>query len=480
MRAWSGTTRRLVAAFGAIVLLFALASYSALTGLEQIRVGLAMMREHDAAVRLSLELASAVRDQYAHQAHTIILGNSTHMGFYHEASAHVRVLVEGVRDHCATAEQRGWLIDIDDGSRELDRLFAEQIMPAVMAGQSAVVQRDHASALALVSLIQARTDSLVQSFDTAILAFQKRVGELEDRTFAWTVFFLVGAPLLAALVVLYLGRSIARPLTLLQQGALRLASGDLTTRIEMTRQDEFGALARQFNAMTAALREHERKLVESEKLAGIGRLAAGVAHEINNPLGVILGYVRILAKTAAPPLALDLKVIEDETLRCQEIVEGLLDLSRPLAASREPIDLRALCEEIRALLLATPQLRGVRIALVGEGQCRGVVGRVRQVLRNLIKNAAEAAGEGGAVTVEIRTVADFTLVAVSDNGPGFDETARDRLFEPFYTTKADGTGLGLAVSRAIAHAFGGDIEAASTPNGARFVLRLPSATDPHD
>ena len=137
-----------------------------------------------------------------------------------------------------------------------------------------------------------------------------------------------GSTLFAMAVAVYLGRSIARPMAKLEAGAKRIAKGDLDTRIAIETPDEFGRLARAFNAMTDALKVHQEKLVQSEKLAGIGRLAAGVAHEINNPLGVILGYVRVLQKKAEGALADDLKVIEEEAVRCQEIVEGLLDLSR--------------------------------------------------------------------------------------------------------------------------------------------------------
>jgi two-component system, NtrC family, sensor kinase len=475
MSSWSGTTRRLVVAFGALVLLFALASFSALAGLEQINAGLDAMREREAGVRLSLELATAVRDQYAHQAHTIIIGNETHLAFYRAASEHVRELAARVLAHCESADERSFVADIERGSRDLDQLFAEQIVPAVLSGRMADVQHEHARAQQIVSLIQERTDRLVGSFDAAITAFRQRVGGLERRTFLFTVAFLLAAPVLAALVVFTIGRSIARPVSLLQQGAARLAKGDLTTRIDLDTPDEFGALARQFNAMTAALGERERQLVESEKLAGIGRLAAGVAHEINNPLGVMLGYTRLLKKTAAGALADDLQIIEDETMRCQQIVEGLLDLSRPLVASPTPVDLRALCDEVKERLGATAQFREVDLVVTGSGCARGSAGKLRQVVLNLMKNAAEAAGPTGHVRVEVRAAGDRVEVEIQDSGPGISEAVQARLFEPFFTTKPTGTGLGLAVSRAIVRAFGGDVEARSIATGASFLLRLQRA-----
>jgi signal transduction histidine kinase len=230
--------------------------------------------------------------------------------------------------------------------------------------------------------------------------------------------------------------------------------------------------------MTAALKEHQAQLVQSEKLAGIGRLAAGVAHEINNPLGVILGYTRLLEKHAHPPLADDLAVIEEETLRCKEIVEGLLDLSRPVQVSHETVELRATVDEVIERLREAGVLRGVEVRVVGAARVDGHPSKLRQVLANLTRNAAEAAGPGGSVEIALVEDGASAAVSVRDDGPGLDGEALSRLFEPFFTTKEKGTGLGLAISRAIARAHGGEIEAANAAvGGALMTVRLPRHTE---
>jgi signal transduction histidine kinase len=214
--------------------------------------------------------------------------------------------------------------------------------------------------------------------------------------------------------------------------------------------------------------------VQSEKLAGIGRLAAGVAHEINNPLGVILGYVRLLKKKSDEAVTEDLKVIEDETLRCQEIVEGLLELSRPLKAEPEAVELRELCDEVVERLSETGLSAQVELTVTGSGEVRGHSTKLRQVFFNLVKNALEAAGPGGKVKVEIGPEPGAVVAAISDSGPGIAPDARGKLFEPFFTTKAMGTGMGLAVSQAIARAHGGAVVAGQgSLGGACFTLRLP-------
>ena len=475
MKAWSGTARRLLLAFAGLIAIYGVASSFAIAGLSEIHQGMSVTKERAEGVRLALELASAVRDQSAHPAHTIILGNESHLHLYGDAEQHVLALTRDVRRHAKSAEEQRWVDDIERASGELDRIFRDRIVPAVVEGRRQVVLEEHARAQELVSLIQDRTDQLAERFEASIGEFQTHVNAVERRAFLSMLIFLLGAPLLAIGVGLWIGRSVALPVSRLREGAARLAAGDLDTRIEIDTPDEFGDLARQFNAMTAALKQNQEALVEHEKLAGIGRLAAGVAHEINNPLGVILGYTRLLRKKAEGAVADELAIVEQETRRCQEIVEGLLDLSRPMNAPVQHVDLRQLCDDVVVRLSDSKQLSGVAVRVEGQASVRGQGQKLRQVVFNLIKNAVEAAGPGGRVQVRVGAGPQGVEVAVADTGPGIGESARGKLFEPFFTTKPAGTGLGLAVSRAIARAHGGDIVADGTPlGGALFTLHLPS------
>jgi two-component system NtrC family sensor kinase len=275
-------------------------------------------------------------------------------------------------------------------------------------------------------------------------------------------------------VTLAIGRSIARPVARLQEGAARLAAGRLDTRIDVDTPDEFGDLARQFNAMTASLREHQDRLVQSEKLAGIGRLAAGVAHEINNPLTVILGYARLLARRTDGQVRDEIRIVEEEAIRARDIVEGLLDLSRPLPAGLDRVDLREICDDVAVRLRGSAPGESATIGVEGNGSAPGNPAKLRQVLANLVQNATEAAGPGGRVTVRVREAPAEARVEVEDDGPGIDSAVAGRLFEPFFTTRDRGTGFGLAVSRAIARAHGGDVTGETLPGGgARFTLHLP-------
>jgi signal transduction histidine kinase len=471
---WSGTGRKLVLGFGALVVVLAAASWLTLAGLDRIQGAIDRMKEEEEGVRLALELASAVRDQYAHQAHTIIIGDESHLGFYKTAERHVLELTGRLRSHVHTAEDRESIDDIVRASAELDELFRKRIVPAVVRGDLPYVRAEHARAQLVVTRIQDRAEELVTSFEASIAASHAEVAAVERRTNRWLVTLLVGAPLLAAAITFSIGRSIARPLGKLREGAARLAAGDLETRIPVTSRDELGALATQFNAMTAALKEHQEALVRSEKLAGIGRLAAGVAHEINNPLGVILGYAKLLERRVDGDLRDDLRVIQEETLHAKEIVEGLLDLSRPTDPTRERVDLRQACDDVVARLGEARVLDGVRVEVAGAGVAEAHPAKLRQVVANLLRNAAEAAGPGGRVEVRVAESDGEVRVSVRDDGPGLAREARARLFEPFFTTKPRGTGLGLALSRAIARGHGGELDASDAEGGgAVFTLRLP-------
>ena len=472
----SGTALRLAVGLGALVAIVATGSVVAITGLATTRDAVQRMMEEEQGVRLAQELASAVRDQYAHQAHTIIIGDESHLGFYGEAQRRVLDLTRQLRARTSSPQALARVAAIDAASAELDAIFRGNIVPAVIRGDRALVQSEHARAQEIVTRIQDLSGELVEGFEGAIVAARAEVGAVERRTFRWMVALLLGAPLLAAAVALWVGRSIARPVATLREGAARLAAGRLDTRIAIQTPDEFGDLARQFNAMAASLERNQEELVRSEKLAGIGRLAAGVAHEMNNPLAVILGYARLLRRRTSGDVAEDLTVIEEEAERARDIVEGLLDLSRPLPPSREAVDLRATCDEVVSRLREAGVLGEVRVSVEGEGSVEGHGDKLRQVVQNLVRNGVEAAGAGGEVHVRVTGTGASAEVVVEDTGPGLDPAAAARLFEPFFTTKDRGTGLGLAVSRAIARAHGGDVMAgARSGGGATFTLRVPSS-----
>ncbi len=264
--------------------------------------------------------------------------------------------------------------------------------------------------------------------------------------------------------------------------------GTLVSRIQRSLQRMAEAL-REEQALTraqmASLRESnaqlartQTELVASERLATVGRLAAGVAHEVGNPLAGILGYVALArAKADTAELKDFLERIDHEVHRIDRIIRGLLDLGRPGTTSMGPVDVSALVETCVRLVRASPELAYVAVALDLEPGllARADAGPLSQIVINLLLNAAQAMGGQGGVRVITRQAAGEVCLHVEDGGKGIPEDIMPRLFEPFFTTKGrDGTGLGLAVSQRLAQVMGGRLEAENVPGGgARFTVRLP-------
>jgi signal transduction histidine kinase len=470
----SATALRLSLAFAAIIAVFGVASAVTRSGFGEVNQALQDVHEHEESVRLALELASAVRDQYAHQAHTIIIGDQSHLGFYAEAQERVLHLAHKLRERAENPPEAARVEAIELASAQLDDIFRTRIVPAVLSGETEDVHMQHDEAQTLVSRTQDQVDAMVHAYETDIAELQRHAATVEASANHLMAVALLVAFLLAGAIGVYITRTVTRPVARLREGAARVSRGDLAATIAVDGADEFAELADQFNAMTTSLRDHQHKLLQSERLAGIGRLAAGVAHEINNPLGVILGYTRLLEPQVNAKGKEDLAIIEDEVVRCREIVEGLLDLSRPIPVPDRPVNLRELCDEVAARLRESAQ--GVRIDVEGRAAAPAHEQKLRQVVMNLVKNASEACGAKGTVTVVLSEGERGASIRVLDTGPGLPEASRARLFEPFFTTKPSGTGLGLAVSRAIVRAHGGEIEVGpGEQGGAEFRVWLPAA-----
>jgi signal transduction histidine kinase len=283
--------------------------------------------------------------------------------------------------------------------------------------------------------------------------------------------------------------TVLRPVRALEEAARRVSAGDLEARVETRGPGELGALADAFDAMTASLRAGRESLIRSEKLAGVGRLAAGVAHEVGNPLAAILGYTEmLLSDTPERPIdaAMRKDVLErvrHETERIHRIIQELLEYARPGEEAVEAVDVARVVAAAVSLVRAQARGRGVttEVALPAElPPVRASAGRLSQVLVNLLLNAADATGGAGRVRVEARAGGDAVVIAVADDGPGVPEEARARLFEPFFSTKetGKGTGLGLSISLAIVERWGGTIRLAPSERGARFEVRLTSWAGP--
>lgn len=286
-------------------------------------------------------------------------------------------------------------------------------------------------------------------------------------------------------------RIVLRPVEQVVEATRRVAGGDLAYTIDVRKTDEIGELARSFNEMTQQLAEAQRQLFQSDKLASVGRLAAGVAHEINNPLTGVLTYSSFLLSRAQdrPELREDLEVIVRETKRCREIVKGLLDFSRQSVPEKRRANLNEIVHHAASIVHNQLSLHRIRLALDLPADLPPVladVNQIQQVLVNLLVNAGDAIPkEGGTITVETGYVppeaggagAGQLRVVVRDTGRGIAPDHLSKIFDPFFSTKGQkGTGLGLAIVWGIVQEHGGRIDVASTPGrGTTFTVLLPAA-----
>ncbi|MBU2548389.1 MAG: GAF domain-containing protein [Proteobacteria bacterium] len=228
----------------------------------------------------------------------------------------------------------------------------------------------------------------------------------------------------------------------------------------------------------------ERQLFHSEKLASIGILASGVAHEVGNPLSAISGYAQILQSGGVDAVEAReyLDGIESQAARIQRIIEDLLSYSRPSTGHRSEIELSEALPQIMSMLTAQRVFRGIEAAYDLAPDLPPVImdrDHLAQVIINIALNAAQAMPDGGALRIRAERENDRVLILLSDTGPGIPAELRDRVFDPFFTTKpvGRGTGLGLAICHRIVESYGGSIELAAGPGpGATFVVGLPAAS----
>ncbi len=232
-------------------------------------------------------------------------------------------------------------------------------------------------------------------------------------------------------------------------------------------------------------RRMQQQLVQSGKLAAIGELAAGVAHEINNPLFAILGLTEFLLKESedGSKAHTRLELIQQTGLEIKEIVRALLDFARENAEERHVVSLEDVVRSTVDLVRRTNAHKGVELIDAYEGSevlVNASPNQLKQIFLNLIANARQAMPDGGTVSVDVRRSGDLAIATVTDDGPGMEPAVAERIFEPFFTTKrlTGGTGLGLSVSLGIAEAHGGRLTVSSERGeGAVFTLCLPIATE---
>jgi two-component system, NtrC family, sensor kinase len=471
------TGRRIVLAFAAILALFGIALAVIVASLHRIGDAERQVAHLDHAKHAGHQVAALAREQYIHQAHTLLVWDDSHLGHYAEVAEKARAAAEHLiamvsTDERAQAEAIAGLV------AESDRRFRAEVVPAIASDDRSRANVLHESTQAVVVDVVARNERLNAELEAKSAEGRDRAETIRNRATLVVVASFVLAILLASAVGAYLLRSITRPMAVLRRGVERVGEGDLEHVIDLPGHDEFAQLASSFNQMTRDLAAHHTELLEAHRLASIGQVASGVAHEINNPLGVILGYTRILRGDVTLKDRDELPIIEDEVRQAQRSVAGLLDLARPVQLHEVVVDIGEIVKEAVARLRESGQAGDVPIVIEEAAQICVLADetKLRQIVVNLLINAVEAARDGATISSEVRidwaTTATGARIDVSDRGPGLAAEAIPRLFEPFFSTKAKGHGLGLAIARTLARAHQGELELANRPDGAGARARL--------
>jgi two-component system NtrC family sensor kinase len=308
---------------------------------------------------------------------------------------------------------------------------------------------------------------------------------------------------LAGVIAVPIARVILRPIAELVDANERVAQGDMTVRVKPYGRGELAVLGRSFNNMVEALQDAQQKLMhalnnmaetlketqqellQKEKLASMGQLAAGVAHELNNPLGTILLYSNIVYKETPEESTHreDLQMVIEETERCKAIVRNLLDFARQNEVSAYPTNLNELLQKLVEEQKKHPEFGKIQLVLQLDPDLPTIQAdplQLHQVFTNLMKNAVEAMEPkgGGSLTLTTRTApfGQGVRATIADTGVGISEGNRDKLFTPFFTTKpvGKGTGLGLAIVYGIVKMHRGQIQVQSEAGrGTTFTITLP-------
>lgn len=316
-------------------------------------------------------------------------------------------------------------------------------------------------------------------------------------------YFLAGiiALLFSVVVAVVVSHALTRKLSKLREGVENIRNRRLGYRLDIRSGDEIGSLANAYNMMAEALQDYseslekkveerslhikkvERKLMQAEKMAAIGFLAAGVAHEINNPISIIVTRLEIIKKAVekgnTDNLCRDLDVLLNHASRIAQITHNLLTFSHERSSKGEPVDVNMAVERVLSLIGPTILEKGVRLShslMPGLPHVHANASGIEQVIYNVVYNAYQATSPGGSITIETRLCDERKVeLVIADSGQGIPEDAIEHIFEPFFTTKevGQGTGLGLSVSYGHIQNFGGVMSVESEQDkGTVFTITL--------
>jgi two-component system NtrC family sensor kinase len=377
-----------------------------------------------------------------------------------------------------------------DGARAIGTRVSEEVNNQVLIegnpwiGRAFVVNNWYITAYEPIKNIK---DDIIGILYVGVL--EEKFIDMRRRTLLTFLGITFAGILLAFAISNILSNSITKPIRNLVSASLKLAKGDLSHRVEGMPEDAIGELGKAFNSMADAIEERDeqlkeyvkKKIMKSERLAMIGQLAAGVAHEINNPLGSILIYSHLLLEDLEEKDTQreNLEKIVNQATRCKEIVKGLLDFSRQTEPEMNQKDINKIVNEVLSLVERQVMFQNIKVTKKLSKSLPMVMldeAQIQQVFMNIVLNAVEAIEGQGELIIETTSNGEFIETKFIDTGCGISEQNIEKLFEPFfsYKKKGHGIGLGLAISYGIIKKHNGEIIVKSeVGKGSSFTIRLP-------
>ncbi len=382
----------------------------------------------------------------------------------------------------------------EDGTRAIGTRVSEEVYNRVVIDGEAWIGRDYVVNGWYIAAYEPIRDIYNKVIGILYVGVeeQKYVDIQRQTILAFLVITLLGT--LASMMLSYLlSKRISEPIEKLAIASRAIAGGNLEAKVDVISNDELGDLAKTFNAMASSLQLRDQQLkeftqnriMESERLALIGQLAANVAHELNNPLQGIVTYSHLLLEKMpndnSENASSSIQRIVTQANRCRDIIRGLLDFSRQRKPDTTVCNINAVIQECVTFVENQASFQNIEFIERFATDLPTVVvdpSQMQQVFLNMIINAAEAMEDGGELTLDTRlnSTENFIEISITDTGHGIPEENFDKLFDPFFTTKevGHGTGLGLAISYGIIKEHGGEISVESkVGEGSTFLLRLP-------
>jgi signal transduction histidine kinase len=395
-------------------------------------------------------------------------------GLVLEADASVRKFREEVAEEANAIEK----LSAADPERfaQLDQALRENNLAAAERAQKDLIDHGTEAAHRLKGL-KARVEERMQSLTAAAKHREEQSLQLLGG--------LALLALVAGLLTSLYARRVLAPLTVVTDRAEAVARGDLTPRAVVATNDEIGELATTFEGMVAAIQRARAELVQAERLATIGKMAAHITHEIRNPLSAIGLNVELLEEEIGAASERDeskqlVGAIKGEVDRLSRIAEQYLSVARRPRPNLQKERVDDLVKELVSFVRPELDKAGVKSTVVCDDTLPEVEldeSQLRQALLNLIRNAREAMTTGGELAISVTATEGGVTIRIDDDGPGIPADVRANIFDPFFTTKQRGTGLGLAVTREIVETHHGTILCEPrSPRGTRFEIQLPAAS----